>query len=73
MTASGVGALGGAIYLASRQSVRGLGRVMVYSTACFGVGLVAFSFSRVLWLSPLILPVVGGGMMVTMAATNTII
>lgn len=73
MTSSGVGALAGAVYLASRRSVIGLGKVMVFSTLAFGTGLVAFSFSRVLWLSLAILPVVGGGMMVTMAATNTII
>jgi MFS family permease len=73
MTASGVGALLGALYLASRRSVLGLGRVMIYSTALFGAGLVAFSFSRVLWLSLLILPLIGAGMMVTMAASNTII
>jgi MFS family permease len=73
MTASGVGALAGALYLASRRSVLGLGRAMVYSTTAFGAGLVIFSFSRVLWLSLLVLPLVGGGMMVTMAATNTII
>ena len=73
MTASGFGALGGAFYLASRRSVLGLGRVMVVATAAFGAGLIAFSFSRVLWLSLLTLPVVGGGMMVEMAATNTIL
>jgi MFS family permease len=73
MTASGVGALVGALYLASRHSVVGLGRLMVLSTAAFGAGLVCFSFSRTLWLSLLVLPVVGAGMMVTMAATNTII
>ena len=73
MAASGVGALAGALYLASRRSVVGLGRVMVISTTVFGAGLVAFSFSHVLWLSLLVLPLVGGGMMVTMAATNTII
>jgi MFS family permease len=73
MTASGVGALGGALYLASRRSVLGLGRVMTFATAAFGVGLVLFSFSRVLWLSLLVLPIVGAGMMVTMASTNTIL
>jgi MFS family permease len=73
MTASGVGALLGALYLASRRSVLGLGKVMVFSTALFGAGLVSFSFSRVLWLSLLILPLIGAGMMVTMAASNTII
>jgi predicted MFS family arabinose efflux permease len=73
MTASGVGALGGAFYLASRRSVLGLGRVMVAATAVFGVALVAFSLSRVLWLSLLLLPFIGGGMMVETASTNTIL
>ena len=73
MTAVGVGALGGAFYLASRRSVLGLGLVMVTATATFGVGLIAFSFSRVLWLSLLLLPFVGAGMMVVMASTNTIL
>ena len=73
MTSSGVGALAGAFFLASRRSVIGLGRAMVYATTMFGVGLVLFSFSRSLLVSLLVLPLVGGGMMVTMAATNTII
>src|SRR4051794_2740715 len=73
MTASGAGALGGALYLASRRSVLGLGRAMAVAAATFGIGLAAFSFSRTLWLSLLLLPIVGAGMMITMAATNTII
>jgi MFS family permease len=73
MTASGAGALGGALYLASRRSVLGLGRAMAVASTTFGVGLAAFSLSRSLWLSLLLLPLVGAGMMVTMAATNTII
>jgi MFS family permease len=73
MTASGAGALGGALYLASRRSVLGLGRAMAVASMTFGVGLAAFSLSRSLWLSLLLLPIVGAGMMVTMAATNTII
>lgn len=73
MTASGLGALAGALYLASRSSVLGLGRAMVVATIAFGVGLVAFSLSRVTWLSLLLLPIVGGGMMVETASTNTIL
>jgi len=73
MTASGLGALAGALYLASRSSVLGLGRAMVVATIAFGVGLVAFSLSHVIWLSLLLLPVVGGGMMVETASTNTIL
>jgi MFS family permease len=73
MTASGVGALAGALYLASRRTVLGLGKAIVFATSSFGLGLIAFSLSRNLVVSLLILPFVGGGMMVTMAATNTII
>jgi MFS family permease len=73
MTASGMGALAGALYLASRNSVLGLGRAMAIATLAFGGGLIAFSLSRVLWLSLMLLPVVGGGMMVETASTNTIL
>jgi MFS family permease len=73
MTATGLGAVSGALYLASRRSVVGLGRIIPIACTLFGVGLVAFSFSRVLWLSLAILPLVGGGFMVSLAATNTII
>ena len=46
---------------------------MAIAATTFGIGLAAFSFSRSLWLSVLLLPIVGAGMMITMAATNTII
>ena len=73
MTASGLGAVAGALYMASRRTVLGLGRVMVASTLLFGAGLVAFGLSRSLWLSLIILTVVGAGFMTEMAATNTIL
>jgi MFS family permease len=73
MTMSGLGALGGAVYLASRTTVVGLGRVIASAAALFGAGLVGFGFSRALWLSLVILPFVGAGFMVSLAATNTVI
>jgi MFS family permease len=73
MTASGVGALAGAFYLAWRPTILGLGRVIVIASTVFGLGLVAFGVSRVLWLSLLILPFVGAGFMVSLAASNTIV
>lgn len=73
MTASGAGAVCGALYLASRTSVLGLGRIMMLATLSFGIGLVAFGLTRVFWLALLVLPLVGGGMMVEMASTNTIL
>ncbi len=73
MGASGVGALAGAVFLAARRSVLGLGRIVPISAATFGAGLICFGFSRVLWLSLLLMLFVGGAMMVQMAASNTIL
>jgi MFS family permease len=73
MGALGAGALVGAISLAVRKSVLGLGRVIAVSAAVFGAGLVAFGFSRVEWLSLVLMVVAGYGMMRGMAASNTII
>ena len=70
---SGIGALLGAVYLASRKTVLGLGRVIVIATSIFGASLVAFSFSRTLWLSEGLLIFAGFGMMIHMAASNTIL
>ena len=73
MTATGLGALCGALYLASRQSVVGLGRVTLIATLVFGTGLIVFSFTRSLPLALVVLPIVGAGFMVQMAATNTVL
>ncbi|XXX77507.1 MFS transporter [Sorangium sp. So ce134] len=73
MAASGVGAVTGALWLASRRSVLGLGRALWIAGALFGLGLVGFSLSRSVWLSALLLMVTGGGMMVQMAASNTLL
>jgi MFS family permease len=73
MSASGVGALAGAMLLALRKSVLGLGRRIAISTAIFGAALIAFALSHVFWLSLVLLPFAGFGMMQQMASTNTIL
>ncbi len=73
MAASGVGAVAGALWLASRPSVLGLGRVVALAGIVFGAALIAFSYSRWVWLSTSLLALAGGGMMVQMAASNTLI
>jgi MFS family permease len=73
MTATGIGALGSALWLATRTSVLGLGRIVSGASCVFGSALIAFSYSRSLWLSLPLLVLVGGGMMMQMAATNTLI
>ncbi len=73
MGATGMGALTGAMFLASRKSVAGLSRWIPAAASIFGAGLIAFSFSRSLWLSMGLLYVVGFGMMVQMASSNSIL
>jgi MFS family permease len=73
MGATGVGAVAGVLWLATRPGISGLWRVVVVAGTMFGVGLIAFSFSKTIWLSIPILAFTGGGMMVQMAASNTLL
>jgi MFS family permease len=73
MGASGAGALVGALYLASRKTVIGLGGVLVKAAFGFGLGLILFGLSRWEWLSVPLLALTGGAMMVQMAASNTLV
>jgi MFS family permease len=73
MAAAGVGALISTFLLAARKSVLGLGRVIPISACLFGVGLIAFGSSKVLWISLLVVMLAGAGMMQQMAASNTVL
>jgi MFS family permease len=73
MAAMGVGAAVGAIYLASRESVLGLGRLIAIASGIFGIGLIAFSLFHLFWLSLFLLLLTGFGMMVQMASSNTVL
>ncbi len=73
MAASGCGALGGALLLASRTGIRGLGRWVALAAAGFGASLVLFSLSRSLALSAGLLVPAGFAMIVQMASSNTLI
>ena len=73
MGATGLGALIGAIYLASRKSVLGLERIIPLSAGIFGFGLVTFSLSHLFLLSLALMVITGLGMMLEMASSNTIL
>jgi len=73
MCSTGVGALLGAASLAARVGLRGLGRLIAICSAGFGVSLVLFAFSKIFWLSTLLLVPVGFFIMVQMASSNTLI
>ena len=73
MGAAGVGALLGALTLAVRSGVKGLGRWVAVCCAGFGVSLMLFAFSKSFWLSVLLLLPVGYFIMLQMASSNTLI
>jgi len=73
MGATGIGALTGALVLATRTGVRGLGSWVWMACAGFGASLILFAFSRWYILSVLLLVPVGFTMMVQMASSNTLI
>jgi MFS family permease len=73
VASTGAGAVAGVAFLATRKNVLGLGRVISASLIFFGMGLVAFSFSRSPLLSICILAPVGFGMIATLASCNTLV
>jgi MFS family permease len=73
MGAAGLGALLGALYLASRKNALGLGRVIPMASGIFGLGLIAFSLSRIFLLSLVFMIITGLGMMLEMASSNTVL
>jgi len=73
MTAAGSGALAGTLYLASRRSVIGLGRVIVAATIFFAAGIASFAISGNFILSLAALALAGIGAMTLVASCNTIL
>ncbi len=73
MGATGVGALAGALTLATKTGVHGLGRWVTFSCAGFATFLIAFALSTHFWLSTALLVPVGFCMMLQMSSSNTLI
>lgn len=73
MGIAGTGALAGGLYLARRKSIAGLGRIISQAALIFGIGIVLFSQSKVLWFSTIVVSIVGFALMIQMAASNTIL
>ncbi len=71
--ASGLGAVGASLYLATRRTVVGLGRVIAVS--CWTLGFAALLFAASTWLAvsaPLLI-VTGFCLVAQMASTNTVL
>jgi MFS family permease len=73
MGSTGAGAIVGALRVAARRELRGLGRWVATGAIAFGVSLVLFSQSHWLPLSMALLVPAGFAMMVQMSGTNTLV
>jgi MFS family permease len=73
MGSAGVGALCGALTLAMKREVYGLGRWITLGATGFGASLIVFGQSRLLWLSCVMMLAAGYAMMVQMSSSNTVI
>lgn len=73
MAGGGIGAMAATVYLASRRTIVGLGRLIPVSSVIFSIGIIFFAFSHNTILSVLLLAFAGFGFMTHMAASNTIV
>jgi MFS family permease len=73
MSALGAGALTGAIYMASRKSVIGLGRIISLCSSILGLMILLASFSEKTYVSLILFYFGGLSMILTIAAINTMI
>ena len=73
MSALGAGALLGALYMAGRKSVLGLGRIISMDAVMMGLAIIAASFSSHMALSLVLFFFGGLSMILSVASINTMI
>ena len=73
VSASGAGAFLATIFLAMRENIRGLGRIMNISVYAFSAGLLLLSFSQSLYLTMALLVIIGFSMIAAFASCNTVL
>lgn len=71
--AVGMGALISGAMLASRKTVYGLGKIILFASLIFAGSLLAFAFSPWVWLCEILLVGVGFGLMAQMTSSNTLV
>lgn len=71
--AGSLGSVAGLVYLAGRSGIDGLMSLVGSTALLAGTALVAFSFATSLWLAAPMLFLVGMGMTLTAASTNTVL
>ena len=71
--AAGFGAMSGMVYLASRPDIRGLLRLIAWTSGTAGAALLTFSFAKTFWIALPALYFLGMGLMLSAASTNTVL
>lgn len=72
LSASGFGALTGALFLSMQKSHRAQFRLVQIAPFIAGLALIAFSQSRALWVSVPLLSIMGAFVLTTSVSTNTL-
>lgn len=73
MSSAGFGALIAALTIAGLGDFKGKGKLLMASAVVFSLALFAFSFTRIYWLSLLLICLAGWGGVSTMALVNTLL
>lgn len=73
MSASAVGSLLGTIMLASRGSLKGIGRQIVFAMIAFSTAMMILAFNKSFYVALVLLGVIGYGTMFQMSASNTLL
>ncbi len=73
VSAAGVGALVGALGLATVAARVSRGRLVLTSAVVFGASIVALSFTRSVWVAVVVLVAAGFSMILTTSNTNTLL
>jgi len=73
MSSLGAGALLGALYLAGRKTILGLGRLISMNSFLLSISVIAASFSTILWFSLICMFLAGVAMIMVVAAINTLL
>ena len=73
MGASALGALFASVYLSSRAHIFGLEKAIAIAPVLLGIGLIIFSFSKVLLFSLSVMVLIGFSVILQLASTNTVL
>ncbi len=73
MGATGIGALGAALYLSAKPNVVGFEEILTFAPAIFGGALVAFCFTNSWIISLILMAIIGAATLLVASASNALL